>query len=129
MATYEELVGVYNAEGTIVGELRYVIGRFLGTAHCALCDITHGALLEKRAHREFRGQLSVPLRFVHLDDQGKALASVTKEAKPCVVGRCGEAWHIVIDHQALTACAGEVEAFRRLVEQVLEGEVCASATL
>ena len=31
----------YNADGGIVGEVRYVIGHLLGTAECALCDITH----------------------------------------------------------------------------------------
>ena len=36
------LVGVYNANGGIVGELSYVLGKVKGSAHCALCDISHG---------------------------------------------------------------------------------------
>ena len=35
------LVAVYHADGGVRGELSYVLGRLLGTAHCALCDITH----------------------------------------------------------------------------------------
>ena len=35
-------VGVYNAEGTLRGEVAYWIGARLGLGHCALCDITHG---------------------------------------------------------------------------------------
>jgi hypothetical protein len=36
------LVGVYNANGTVGGELAYFLGARLGRAHCSLCDITHG---------------------------------------------------------------------------------------
>ena len=39
--------GVYHADGGIVGELRYVFGKLRGTAHCALCDITHSYVSEK----------------------------------------------------------------------------------
>ena len=40
--------GVYHADGGIIGELAYVWGKIRGTAHCALCDITHrGYLLRK----------------------------------------------------------------------------------
>ena len=41
------LTGVYQANGSLSGELRYVVGKLLGSAHCALCDITHGAVREK----------------------------------------------------------------------------------
>ncbi|MYB10114.1 MAG: hypothetical protein F4Y28_09075 [Acidimicrobiia bacterium] len=36
------LVGIYDADGGISGELRYAIGKVLGQGKCALCDITHG---------------------------------------------------------------------------------------
>jgi hypothetical protein len=41
------LVGVYNANGSVGGELAYFIGARLGRAHCALCDITHGLVRER----------------------------------------------------------------------------------
>ena len=129
MAAYEELVGVYNAEGTILGELRYVVGRFLGTVHCALCDITHGAILEKRASRALRGELDVPIRFAHLDDQGAAIRCGTEGATPCVVGRRGQGWHIVLDDTALASCGGDVETFRRLLDERLVGDNAPRCTL
>ncbi len=33
--------GIYNAAGTLSGELRYVFGKLAGTTSCSLCDITH----------------------------------------------------------------------------------------
>ena len=35
-------VGIYDADGGLSGELRYVAGKLLGRGKCALCDITHG---------------------------------------------------------------------------------------
>jgi len=31
-----ELIGVYHADGGPIGEAKYVIGKFLGRAHCSL---------------------------------------------------------------------------------------------
>ena len=38
------LIGVYDANGTLSGELAYWIGARLGRRHCSLCDITHGSV-------------------------------------------------------------------------------------
>ena len=63
------LTGVYQANGSLSGELRYVVGKLLGSAHCALCDITHGAVREKPGFVACREALPVPLRNVHLDER------------------------------------------------------------
>ena len=38
---FVELVGVYDADGGIRGEVSYVVGHLLHRRECALCDITH----------------------------------------------------------------------------------------
>lgn len=43
--TLQRLVGVYDADGTVLGELSYFVKARLGRAHCSLCDITHGVVL------------------------------------------------------------------------------------
>ena len=45
----DQLIGIYNAKGSIAGELAYLFGKLRGTAQCALCDISHGPLKEKSA--------------------------------------------------------------------------------
>jgi len=35
------LYGIYNAEGTLLGELKYLFMKLSGRGSCALCDITH----------------------------------------------------------------------------------------
>ncbi len=64
-----ELVGVYHADGGVLGEARYVIGKMRGTAHCALCDITHGHVRRKREWDDACAALPVELRLVHLNER------------------------------------------------------------
>ena len=53
----EEFIGVYDADGTIVGEVSYWIGARLGRTHCSLCELTHGLFTVKRewrvTHRDY----------------------------------------------------------------------------
>lgn len=53
------LVGVYDADHTLRGELSYWVGARLGRAHRALCDITHGTLRVKADWRACRSGLPV----------------------------------------------------------------------
>lgn len=80
-----ELIGVYNAKGTFVGEVSYWLNARLGRGHCELCAITHGSVREKREWRECRATLPVPFTVVHLDEQLLAVAAITAGATPCVV--------------------------------------------
>lgn len=50
-------MGVYDADGGLLGELAYLTGRILGIAHCALCEITHGPAGEKPAFQGTRQSL------------------------------------------------------------------------
>ncbi|MEZ5256918.1 MAG: hypothetical protein R2705_08510 [Ilumatobacteraceae bacterium] len=88
--TIERLVGVYNANGTTWGELSYVVGRSLGRAHCALCDITHGKVREKSAWQECRSGLPVPFDTFHRNDQPDAVRAATGGALPAVVAETDE---------------------------------------
>ena len=108
---YTELVGVYHADGSLLGELRYVWGKLRGTAHCALCDITHGALTEKSDFKACRARLPVPLRTLHLDERSPELTAATEGQTPCVVGRAESGWELVLDAEDLERCAASVDAF------------------
>ena len=60
MPTLVRLVGVYDADHTLRGELSYWIGARLGRAHCALCDITHGLVRERDDWKRSRSSFAVP---------------------------------------------------------------------
>ena len=39
---------IYNAEGSIFGELKYLYNKYIRDIKCSMCDITHNTLSEKR---------------------------------------------------------------------------------
>ena len=117
---FTEVVGVYNADGSWSGELRYVVGKLMGTAHCALCDITHGWVRQKESFTTLCAALPVPIRTVHLDEQSEELASFTLNKAPCVVGRTPQGWALLIDSEALESCGKDVANFERLLRARLE---------
>ena len=116
-----EVVGVYHAEGTWLGELRYLFGKWRGTAHCELCDITHDLVREKTAFQRLRLALPIPLRTLHLDERDDTLTRFTEGLTPCVVGRTTSGWTLLLDSQTLASCSKDVAKFERLLRTQLEG--------
>ncbi|MFM9139908.1 MAG: hypothetical protein ACKOTH_05070 [Solirubrobacterales bacterium] len=65
--------GVYDADGTLAGELSYWVGAHVtGSRQCAICEITHGRFTEKARWRELAAGLPVPFEAVHLDERPAA---------------------------------------------------------
>src|SRR4051794_6860030 len=116
-ADVTRLTGVYDAEGSLLGELRYVIGHALGRRHCALCEVTHGRLREKPTWREARAQLPVPFTAVHLDEQDAAQRALTEGRTPGVLAHPTAGIEILLGCDEIERWAGEpgllVEALRR----------------
>jgi hypothetical protein len=82
------LVGVYHADGGPIGEARYVIGKLLGTAHCALCDVTHSPLRRKPEWDRMVATLGVPFELLHLNEMPPDIAAATaRHGSPVVLAR------------------------------------------
>lgn len=116
-----QLLAIYDADGGIVGELRYVVGHLLGTTECALCDITHSPVRRKRAWDRMVMDLDVDLEVVHRNElPGWALEAVDRTALPAVLARRGDGTvDQLLDRAALEGCGGSVEGFRERLERVL----------
>jgi hypothetical protein len=100
------LVGVYNADGTVLGELSYFVGKRLGRAHCALCDITHGLVRERPAWQECVAALPVPFETFHRNDQPDALRGLPL---PLVAADTDAGYVVLLGPEALDACGGSIE--------------------
>lgn len=106
---------VYDADGGVVGELRYAIGHLLGRAECSLCDITHGTVRRKAAFDALVERLEADgavVRVVHRNEQTAAEAAASDGQLPCVLGADAEGgpWSVVVDAATLQGCAGDVAA-------------------
>lgn len=113
------LTGVYNADGTVTGELKYALGKMFGSAHCALCDITHRGISEKGEYKRCRDALPVPMNTVHLDERDETLRRFTEGKTPCVVGHTDKGLVMVLDRAALEACEADVTKFRDALEAAI----------
>ncbi len=103
------LVGVYDADSTLRGELAYWIGARLGRSHCALCEITHGLVRERDDWRSCRAGLPIPFDTFHRDDQPDAIRTVLNGVYPAVVAETAAGVVVLLDPQQLTACNGSTE--------------------
>ena len=62
------LIGVYDADGGLLGEAAYVWGKVRGTRHCALCDLTHGRVRRRPAWDRLVADLGMPVDLLHLNE-------------------------------------------------------------
>ena len=117
MTAIHRLTGVYNARGTIAGELAYVLGKLSGRAHCGLCDITHGLRLHERSDwRSRRRALPVPFDTVHLDKRSTEVARACPAA-PCVLAHTDDDIVPLLGPEEIDACAGSAEALLAAVDR------------
>lgn len=122
--TVVRLVGVYDADGGIAGELRYVVGHLLGRVECALCDITHSPVRRKRSWDALVADLPVPIVTVHRNEIPPDIAPVVSvDRLPAVyaVRPDGSAAELV-GRDELRGLHGSVDAFGALVRERLAVE-------
>lgn len=113
MAVPTEIIGVYRADGGLVGEARYIVGKLLGSAHCSLCDITHSPVRRRRQWDDMVARATVPVRLLHLNELPADVAREVEVAgSPVVLVRDDEGGlTVLMDATALDGMAGSVPAF------------------
>ena len=115
MATqrYDSLLGVYDADGGLLGEARYVVGKLRGTTHCGLCDITHSPIRRKKEWNDLVRRCDAPLKVVHRNElPAESAADIGRMKLPVVVGIGTDGGcTCVLDADALDACGGSVTDF------------------
>ena len=102
-----EVIGVYHANGGILGELAYVAGKMLGLTSCALCDLSHGLISEKTSVESWRCNATFPVRFLHLNEIDSLTAETVQDRTPCVVLRRNHRVVVLIEKEELAAMAGD----------------------
>lgn len=116
------LIGVYDADGTLRGELTYWFGARLGRTHCALCDITHGLVRERPEWKACREVLSVPFDTYHRDDQPEPVRAATGNLAPAVVAETAGGVVALLTPDDLDACSGSVDRLVDAVKHAVESE-------
>ena len=109
------LVGVYDADGTVRGELAYWVGARLGRRHCSLCDITHGSVRQRPEWTACRAGLPVPFETYHRNDQPDDIRATAGGRAPVVVAATDNGHVLLLEPTELDVCNGSID---RLVEAI-----------
>jgi hypothetical protein len=117
--TIERLVFVYDADGTLAGELRYWFGTLFGAEHCSLCDLTHTRWGRRGDFARCAEALGLPIDYFHRNDVPPQVAAVTP-AWPAVVGvDSSGGTHLLLGRELLADVHGDMAAFERLLRNAL----------
>ncbi len=109
------LVGVYDADSTLRGELAYWVGARLGRRHCSLCEITHGSVRQRPAWKTCKAGLPVPFDTFHRNDQPDAIRTAAGGKAAVVVAETDAGAILLLSSDELASCAGSIE---QLVESI-----------
>ncbi len=109
------LVGVYNADGGLMGELRYLVDHYLRGRSCSLCDVTHSPIRRKAAWDTQAAALGIPFELRHLNELDPPLADFVAGRAACIVAESGAGLTLLLDNDAISSTHGDVDEFFRLL--------------
>ena len=114
------LIGVYNADGGVVGELKYFFGHLIGVAKCELCDITHSPIRRKSSFdqlaSELKSQYGLDFALKHLNERSEAETKASLAKEPCVLAEYPDgSLGMFLDRQELRVVDGDVGRFGKLI--------------
>ncbi len=111
------LVGVYDADSTLRGELAYWVGARLGRRHCSLCEITHGSVRQRPEWKACQAGLPVPFDTFHRNDQPDSIRAASHAQAPVVVAVTDTGHAVLLDASQLAACDGSIDRMVEAIEQ------------
>ena len=110
------LIGVYDADGTTAGEIRYWFGARFGRSHCSLCEITHGMFREKPEWRVTRDAFAAQFTTIHRNDAPADVVSAASGRFPVVVARTESETLVVLSAEDIEAFDGDRNRFVAALE-------------
>lgn len=115
-----KIVGVYNANSGIIGELKYVTGKILKITSCELCDITHGfSVKEKKEWAYEIVKCPYTIETVYLNEMDEKIKKIATGNTPVVIVFKGEKGEILFTKEELrTINKDPKEFFKRLYKKL-----------
>ena len=102
-------VGIYNADGTLLGEISYVAKKLIGRGSCALCDITHGWTGRRRDFDSTCESAGIEWTLLHRDEATPEQLAAAGNLPAVITERDG-GWERVLGPAELDACSGDPTA-------------------
>ena len=114
------LIGVYDANGGIVGELSYVLGHLIGLRNCSLCDISHSPIKMKSSFKQLQHELlehhGIDVKMIHRNERNELEAKASEGREPCMLLQYpDQSISMFFDSAELKTLAGNVKSFEKLI--------------
>jgi hypothetical protein len=119
------LIGVYKADGGIVGELTYFFGHLVGIRSCSLCDISHSPIMKKSSFKALEQHLlaehEIQVRMIHLNERNEREQKASQGREPCMLLEYpDQSLSMFIDSTDLKALSGSVSSLKKLISSRLD---------
>lgn len=114
-----ELIGVYDADSTLLGEISYWVGARFGITHCSLCELTHGLFTKKSEWNQCSESLSIPFQLFHRNDAPHDVIAALAGEFPAVLQRTTEGVKVILTKDALERFDGHTSDFAQWINDYL----------
>ena len=113
------LIGVYKADGGVIGELKYFFGHLIGVAKCELCDVTHSPIRKKASFdqltKALKSEFGLDFALKHLNERTEAETKASSGKEPCVLAEYPDgSLGMFLDRQELRDLTGDVGRFEKV---------------
>ncbi len=116
MPSNYKIFGIYDGDGTILGEIKYFFAKHFLGKECSLCDITHGDSF--RGKTAWRNNLD-QIEWLHRNDQTEEMSAFTRNHLPMVIRQSNGHFDILLSADDLAKCKGDYEVFLTLLREKL----------
>jgi len=116
MPSNYKIFGIYDGDGTILGEIKYFFAKHFLGKECSLCDITHGDSF--RGKPAWRNNLD-QIEWLHRNDQTEEMSAFTRNHLPMVIRQSNGHFDILLSADDLAKCKGDYEVFLTLLREKL----------
>ena len=109
--------GIYNADGTTLAELGYVIAKLGGKKSCSLCDVTHGwNPFGKRQWKGLCKSSSIDIQLIHRDEATESQLQAAGDL-PSFITEVEEGWTQIMTSTQITKLKNQPDTVVTMLEE------------
>ena len=120
MSLVQKIYCIYNAEGSVKGELKYLYEKYFKDIKCSMCDITHGTFMQKKKWKNKCLTFPFEIECMHLDELPSDIKSLVNDKTPCVVAQINSINKIIIKDEELVHMNGDVDSFFSHLDEIVK---------
>ena len=118
--TRATIIGIYKADGGIVGELTYFFGHLIGVRSCSLCSISHTPIVKKSSFKALERELlekhGIGVKMIHLNERNEREHKASAGQEPCMLLEYpDQSISMFLDSSDLQALSGNVNSLKKLL--------------